>query len=165
MRGNIFAIIFVMLVSTFQAIASVPPQIEKPSGRCIDSLFIRHSGEVGFSSVSYGDKMLSIMKASVADEGTRRLLGQLKLIRILVCREQGGTEKLFLSELDSISARYGSISEVADDGKVTKFLLKSEDGGLSSFLMISESADAVTALDIYGNFDVKDISRLSRLGK
>ena len=98
--------------------------------RGIDSLFSAHSGEKGYTSVTYGSRMLKMMQDGASAQ-LRRLLENIDVIRII--------------------------------STSTAFFFKEECGDKSSFMMITSDSRSTAVLDIYGVFDIKDISSLSAL--
>lgn len=124
----------------------------------IDSLYERFSGESGYTSVTYGSRMLKMMKEG-GSEQLQGLLDNLDVIRVI------STSK-FCRELETSARRvvekdcYELISEVRDGGCYSAFYFKDEPSGKSSFIMIVADRKSATVLDIYGKFEVNEISRL-----
>lgn len=131
--------------------------------RPADSIFGRFSGEKGYTSVNYGKKMLAMMKDGASDE-LSALLDKIELIRIISSESNGAT----LSQQAYATAENGGyelISSVTKEDTDTSFLLRDEPDGRLSLLMISLAAGKCVVLDIYGIFDVRDISRLSTIAQ
>ena len=58
---------------------------------------------------------------------------------------------------------YELVSEVGSGDVSTAFFFKEECGDKSSFMMITSDSRSTAVLDIYGIFDIKDISSLTAL--
>jgi len=129
--------------------------------RGIDSLFSAHSGEKGYTSVTYGSRMLKMMQDGASAQ-LRRLLENIDVIRIISTEE-------FPAELEKQAQEtaaddcYELVSEVGSGDVSTAFFFKEECGDKSSFMMITSDSRSTAVLDIYGIFDIKDISSLSAL--
>lgn len=130
--------------------------------RDTDSLFSRYSGKEGYSSVTYGKKMLEIMRKNASPDVARVLEG---IAQIRIISGSGDGQSSLYDEACGITRNggYGLISEIAESGTTTSFFIREEDGDMSSFLMISRSAGKDTVLDIYGVFDIQDISKLAAI--
>ena len=128
--------------------------------RAVDTLFSRYTRAEGFTSVTYGNKMLEMMKDGASCE-LQELLDGIDVIRIISTGEQSGKELSSEAREMAVSAGYGLVSEVSGNEHSAAFFFKDESCGMSSFLMVSETPDGTAVLDIYGIFDIKDISKLS----
>lgn len=153
-------IISVILIS-FLKMQGAPLMAQE---RDVDSIFDRHAGQSGYTSVTYGRKMLEMMKRNSSAEASEVISG-LEVIRILTCK--GEKSGALLEEAGNTARTYGYelISQVGEDTVSTAFFFKDESKGKSSFLMVSGSPEETTVLDIYGEFDIRDISRISSIGK
>lgn len=129
--------------------------------RPADRIFDRFSGEKGYTTVHYGKKMLAMMKDGASAE-LNSLLEKIELIRI-ISTETGGQELTDAARSAAETGGYALISSVRKQDSETAFLLREETDGRSSFLMISHADGKYFVLDIYGFFNVRDISRLSTL--
>lgn len=134
---------------------------KEETSRAIDTIFSSFEGTPGFTSVTYGPEMLKMISGRSSDESVKELIGNLQLIRIIVTTGDNSGILSFLTRLSTIGDSYKLISSVTENEKKTQFFYKKEQTGLSSFLMISKENDKTTVLDIYGDFNVKDISKLS----
>lgn len=143
-------------------LAAVLPVLSYGQDRPVDTLFGAHAGESGYTSVTYGSKMLGMMKKD-ADKKLAELLDGIKIIRMI----SGSPEHPLRDEARAIAkkAGYELISAIDENGSSTAFYFKEESGYRSSFLMITSGDKGDTVLDIYGKFDIRDISRLSVMGR
>lgn len=133
--------------------------------RPTDELFTRYSGRKGFTNISYGSEMLSMMAAKTSDRDISDLIGSIRLIRVLIADDSisaGGIISL-TKDVTSIAKTYTLVSTVKEDGKDIRFFFTSAKGGDAELVMVSTTAGKVSVLDILGDFSVKDISRLSAI--
>ena len=129
--------------------------------RGIDSLFREYAGKKGYTSVVYGSRMLKMM-GDGASVQVKELLYNIDVIRIISTETFGRDlrdEALGIADDSS----YELVSEVKDDEVSTSFFFREEPCGKSSFLMVTFSGTASAVLDVYGKFDVRDISKLSAI--
>lgn len=120
-------------------------------------------------SVEMGRKMMEMMARHVtkSDRDLASLIGGIRSIRVLKAQQPRSEEAVqFSRELLSMAAdgEYALVMSRTEDGQTSEFYFI--DGGNSApseFLMICFGPEERMALDIYGVFDVKDISRLSTL--
>ena len=105
--------------------------------------------------------MLKMMQDGASAQ-LRRLLENIDVIRIISTEE-------FPAELEKQAQEtaaddcYELVSEVGSGEVSTAFFFKEECGDKSSFMMITSDSRSTAVLDIYGVFDIKDISSLSAL--
>ncbi|MCM1503409.1 MAG: DUF4252 domain-containing protein [Bacteroidales bacterium] len=126
----------------------------------IDSLFRSYEGKNGYQSIVYGRKMLDIM-AKNSPSDIKKVLNGISLIRMVSTRNVPGG--IYDEATEIASAKYELISIVQEDRTSSQFfILEGKDA--ASFLMITQNPDGEAILEIYGSFDIKDISRLSILG-
>lgn len=128
-------------------------------------LFAEYAGREGFTSMELGGKMMQMMSRRVKDEdkALAKLLDGIRSIRIVAAKT---TDARFVEELLKVAqeGHYKLVMSLSEQGQTTLFYFI--DGGRftdSEFLMISYGAKEQVALDIYGVFDVKDISRLAAI--
>lgn len=131
----------------------------------LGELFSEYAGREGFTSMELGGKMMQMMSRRVKDEdkALAQLLDGIRSIRIVAAKK---TDARFVEQLLKVAqaGRYKLVMSMSDQGQTTLFYFI--DGGRSSdseFLMISYGEKEQVALDIYGVFDVKDISRLAAI--
>lgn len=126
----------------------------------IGTLFRKYSGIKGYSTVTYGRKMLDIIKDGASPSLTR-LLDNIDTITILSSQHAGPA-----AEAKDI-AKWSGYELITDrqneDGSSNSFYLKDGKDGNSSFLMISSGDKESIILNIYGRFSIKDISSLTAI--
>lgn len=132
----------------------------------MDHFFERHSGEQGYQTVVYGKRMLDMMKEN-ASADVRSLLNRITNIRIISHEKpQDGIIDLARRDVKN-SRKYETISLINENGSISEFYISENIGNSKnvSFVMIVSGPQGSAVMEIIGNFDVKDISRLSVIGQ
>lgn len=130
----------------------------------LDGIFDEYAGRKEYQSVIYGKTMLGMMKENASDE-VRALLDGIKMIRII---SRKGEEDMLCNMVHAIvKKQYERISMVSGDGRVSQFYLYDPDSAKKdmSFVMTIEGEGESVVMEIIGRFDVKDITRLSSIGR
>ena len=130
----------------------------------LDGIFDEYAGRKEYQSVIYGKTMLGMMKENASDE-VRSLLDGIKMIRII---SHTGEEDMLCNMVHAIvKKQYERISMVSGDGILSQFYLYDPDSAKKdmSFVMTIEGEGESVVMEIIGRFDVKDITRLSSIGR
>lgn len=130
----------------------------------LDGIFDEYAGRKEYQSVIYGKTMLGMMKENASDE-VSALLDGIKMIRII---SHKGEEDMLCNMVQAIvKKQYERISMVSGDGRVSQFYLYDPDSAKKdmSFVMTIEGEGESVVMEIIGRFDVKDITRLSSIGR
>ena len=133
------------------------------------SFFDRYAQTEGFSSVQLERKMMRMMSRQAAergDESLAELLNGIETIRIVAL--DGGDATRFLEDARALTNHAGYhfqlvMSESAD-GQTTRFYLRSAvPPGYSELLMLTWGPRETVAVNVFGRFDLKQVSRLSTI--
>lgn len=150
------------------AISSAGPMRagEPVKARPTDELFTKYSGKKGFTNISYGGEMLSMMAENVSGDDISDLVGSIRLIRVLIADSSisAGSIISLTKDVTAITKTYTLVSTVKEDGKDIRFFFTRAKDGDSELVVVSTTSGKVSVLDILGDFSVKDISRLSSVG-
>ena len=131
--------------------------------------FDRYSDASGFTSVQFERKMMRMMSRQAAEQGDKKLaelLDGIQYIRI-VARDSGDGAQ-FLADAEQLAsdpdARFELVMSGTEEGQTTKFYLReAEFYPYSELLMLTYGPRETVAVNIYGNFDLKQVSRLSTI--
>ena len=128
--------------------------------------FDRYSDASGFTSVQLERKMMRMMSRQAAEQGDKKLaelLDGIQYIRIVALDSGDGAQ--FLAELAADpDARFELVMSGTEQGQTTKFYLREAEFNLNSeLLMLTYGPRETVAVNIYGNFDLKQVSRLSSI--
>lgn len=143
-------------------ILALTPQIMTAQSS-MDEFFSSYSGRQGYQSIIYGKRMLDMMKEDASPD-VRSLLNRISTIRITSHKQQ-------MDEIADISRRhlaaYEIISKINENGNLSEFYISDNIGKSKnvSFVMIISGPQGTAVMEIIGQFDVKDISKLSVIGQ
>ena len=130
--------------------------------------FDRYSDASGFTSVQLERKMMRMMSRQAAEQGDKKLaelLDGIQYIRIVALSGDGAQ---FLADAEQLAAdpdaRFELVMSGTEQGQTTKFYLREAEFNLNSeLLMLTYGPRETVAVNIYGNFDLKQVSRLSSI--
>lgn len=129
--------------------------------------FERYAAVEGVTTVRMERKMMRMMSRQAAekgDAGLAELLDGIRYIRIVALRE--GDPARFVADAKALAAgpRFQLVASNAEEGQTTEFYLRETPfSDASEFLMITYGGKEHVVVDIYGEFDLKDVSRLSTI--
>jgi hypothetical protein len=132
----------------------------------LDAFFDKKGGEKGYQTVIYGKRMLDIMKEDASPD-TKALLKRIRTIRI-ISSQKASDDIIRIARQDVRESRkYETISQINENGSLSEFHISENIGKAKdvSFVMIVSSSQGSAVVEIIGEFDVKDISRLSVIGQ
>ena len=138
------------------------PFVATAQTRAFDDFYEDYAGADGYRSVELGRPMMRMM-ASGAYPELAQLLENIRRIRIVAAARPA---PFFWTRAREIASRggYELISRTEDDGRSASFYFIDGSGKkLSELLMLSKNKQELVVLNICGEFDVRDISRLTRL--
>lgn len=130
--------------------------------------FFRHYSSVeGFTSVQLEPKMMQLMSSQATQRGDRNLaalLSDIEFIRVIALKEGDSSE--FVAEVREVlaSGRFPLATSSSEGGQTTKFYLRTTPFSMKSELvMLTYGAKETVVVDIYGEFDLKQVTRLSSI--
>ena len=132
----------------------------------LDTFFDKRGGEKGYQTVIYGKRMLDIMKEDASPD-TKALLKRIRTIRI-ISSQKASDDIIRIARQDVRESRkYETISQINENGSLSEFHISENIGKAKdvSFVMIVSGSQGSAVVEIIGEFDVKDISRLSVIGQ
>lgn len=131
--------------------------------------FDRYSKAEGFSCVQLERKMMRMMSRQAAEKGDRKLaelLDGIESIRIVAL--DGGDGEQFMTDADALvnheGYRFQLVMSESQEGQQTRFYLRNAvPPGYSELVMLTAGPRETVAVNIYGRFDLKQVSRLSTI--
>ena len=131
--------------------------------------FDRYSKAEGFSSVQLERKMMRMMSRQAAEKGDANLaelLDGIHYIRIVTV--DGGDCATFLKDAEALASdpvfKFQLVMSESSGGQTTRFYLReAEFYSYSELLMLTYGPKETVAVNIYGLFDLKQVSRLSTI--
>ncbi len=131
--------------------------------------FDRYSKAEGFSSVQLERKMMRMMSRQASERGDEKLselFRGLESIRIVAL--DGGDGQQFMADAEALvnhaNYHFQMVMSESRDGQVTRFYLRDAiPPGYSELVMLTSGPKETVAVNIYGQFDLKQVSRLSTI--
>ena len=131
--------------------------------------FDRYSKAEGFSCVQLERKMMRMMSRQAAEKGDKKLaelLDGIQYIRIMAL--DGGDRTQFLKDAEELASdpvfKFQLVMSESSDGQTTRFYLREAVfNNYSELLMLTYGPKETVAVNIYGRFDLKQVSRLSTI--
>ena len=130
------------------------PRSVSAQSSSVDNFFRRYDASEGFTSVLLEQKMMQMMSRQAAqrgDKGLAVLLKDIEYIRIIALK--GGDSGMLVRDASG-----------TEDGQTTKFYIRETALSVKSELvMITYGAKETVVVNIYGEFDLKQVARLSSI--
>ena len=131
--------------------------------------FDRYSKAEGFSCVQLERKMMRMMSRQAAEKGDKKLaelLDGIQYIRIMAL--DGGDRTHFLKDAEEHASdpvfKFQLVMSESSDGQTTRsYLREAVFNNYSELLMLTYGPKETVAVNIYGRFDLKQVSRLSTI--
>lgn len=132
----------------------------------MNDFFEDHSGAQGYQTIIYGKRMLDLMKDGASPD-VKSLLNRISSIRIISTKKPEDRIVGMSREDVMDSMEYETISQINENGNRSEFYISEEwvDNTGVSFVMIVSGPQGSAVMEIIGDFDVKDISKLSVIGQ
>lgn len=130
----------------------------------ISSFFERYNGQEGYQSIVYGKRMLEMMKDNASPD-VKSLLDRIGSIRIISC-DRPDDPIVAIARRKADNDDYEIISQIKENGSSSYFYIRDKGRKSNvSFVMIVSGPKGSAVMEISGEFDVKDISKLSIIGQ
>jgi hypothetical protein len=133
----------------------------------ITKFFNKYSADESFTQVTVSSKMFSLftnMEAETPeDKEVLEAISKLKGLRILAKEKDSNSRALYKEAFALIPAKeYEELMSVRDKDKDMKFYIKESSGKISELLMLAGGDDEFMVLSLFGEIDLKQISRIGR---
>lgn len=124
--------------------------------------FDRYENDKEFRTVVLGRKMMEMMSEGTKDREMRRTLAGIEHIKVI---STSTYNESFVADARAVtsSSSYKLVSSVSEGGREVSFYLLSSKSGKNRLLMLSFSDEEWVVMGIYGQFDVRNISRLTQI--
>ena len=140
------------------------PRSVSAQSSSVDDFFRRYDASEGFTSVLLEQKMMQMMSRQAAqrgDKGLAVLLKDIEYIRIIALKggDSGDAEAAVAAD-----RKFQPVTSGTEDGQTTKFYIRETALSVKSELvMITYGAKETVVVNIYGEFDLKQVARLSSI--
>lgn len=133
----------------------------------ITKFFNKYATDESFTQVTVSGKMFSLFTDMEADTPEDKELldaiSKLKGLRILAKDDTRNARELYKEAFSLIpAADYEELMSVRDDNKDMKFMIRENGNKISELLMVMGGPDEFMVLTVFGDIDLKQISRIGR---
>ena len=124
--------------------------------------FDRYENDKEFRTVVLGRKMMEMMSEQTSDREMRRTLAGIEHIKVI---STSTYNERFVADARAVtsSSSYKLVSSVSEGGREVSFYVLNTREGKNRLLMLSFSDEEWVVMGIYGQFDVRNISRLTQI--
>ena len=124
--------------------------------------FDRYENDKEFRTVVLGRKMMEMMSEQTSDREMRRTLAGIEHIKVI---STSTYNESFVTDARAVtsSSSYKLVSSVSEGGREVSFYVLNTREGKNRLLMLSFSDEEWVVMGIYGQFDVRNISRLTQI--
>lgn len=124
--------------------------------------FDRYENNKEFRTVLLGRKMMEMMSEQTSDREMRRTLAGIEHIKVI---STSTYNESFVTDARAVtsSSSYKLVSSVSEGGREVSFYVLNTREGKNRLLMLSFSDEEWVVMGIYGQFDVRNISRLTQI--
>lgn len=124
--------------------------------------FDRYENNKEFRTVVLGRKMMEMMSEQTSDREMRRTLAGIEHIKVI---STSTYNESFVTDARAVtsSSSYKLVSSVSEGGREVSFYVLNTREGKNRLLMLSFSDEEWVVMGIYGQFDVRNISRLTQI--
>jgi len=133
----------------------------------ISKFFSKYQDDESFTQVTVSSKMFSLFTnmevESPEDKEVLDAISKLKGLRILGKENTSDARKLYKEAFALIPMKeFEELMTVRDKDQDFKFLIKESGGKISELLMIMGGADDFMVMSLFGEIDLKQVSRLGK---
>lgn len=124
--------------------------------------FDRYENDKEFRTVVLGRKMMEMMSEQTSDREMRRTLAGIEHIKVI---STSTYNESFVADARAVtsSPSYKLVSSVSEGGREVSFYVLNSKEGKNRLLMLSFSDEEWVVMGIYGQFDLRNISRLTQI--
>lgn len=133
----------------------------------VTKLFNDYYDDENFTKISVSSKMFELFThIEPGDEDEDDILeavSKLKGLKVIAADSVGNSKKLYDDAVKKVSkSGYEELMEVKDAEENMKFMIKEKDGIINELVMVVGGHKSFFILSLYGEINLKDISKLSR---
>jgi hypothetical protein len=132
----------------------------------IAKFFNKYATDESFTTATISSKMFSLitnMDAQTAeDKEIVNAISKLKGLKVLGKENTSDARALYKEAFGLVGKDYEELMSVRDKDKDMKFYIRESNGKISELLMLMGGTDDFMLLSLYGEIDLKSISRIGR---
>ncbi len=130
----------------------------------ISKFFTKYQNDETFTNVNISSKMFGLFTEMDAetpeDKAVLEAISKLKGLKILAKQNARNSRDLYKEALALIPKNFEELMSVRDKDKDMKFMIQENGGKISEMLMIVGGNEEFMILSIFGEIDLKQISRI-----
>jgi Domain of unknown function (DUF4252) len=135
-------------------------------GEAINKFFTKYATDESFTTATISSKMFSLITNMEAetpeDKELIEAISKLKGLKVLGKENTSDARVLYKEAFGLIGKDYEELMAVRDKDKDMKFFIRESGGKVSELLMVMGGTDDFMLLSLYGEIDLKQISRIGR---
>lgn len=130
----------------------------------ISKFFTKYQSDESFTNVNISSKMFGLFTQMDADNPEDKeileAISKLKGLKILAKENARDSRELYKEALSLIPKNFEELMSVRDKDKDMKFMIQENGGKISEMLMVVGGNEEFMILSIFGEIDLKQISRI-----
>lgn len=130
----------------------------------ISKFFTKYQNDETFTNVNISSKMFGLFTQMDAetpeDKAVLEAISKLKGLKILAKENARNSRELYKEALGLIPKNFEELMSVRDKDKDMKFMIDENGGKISEMLMVMGGNEEFMILSIFGEIDLKQISRI-----
>ena len=135
-------------------------------GEAISKFFTKYATDESFTTATISSKMFSLItNMDVQNEEDKEIvaaISKLKGLKVLGKENTSDARALYKEAYALVNKDYEELMSVRDKDKDTKFFIRESSGKINELLMVMGGTDDFMLLSLYGEIDLKSISRIGR---
>jgi len=135
-------------------------------GESVNKFFNKYATDESFTSATISSKMFSLITnmevESPEDKEVVNAISKLKGLKVLGKENTSDARGLYKEAFGLVTKDYEELMSVRDKDKDMKFFIRESGGKINELLMVMGGADDFMLLSLYGEIDLKSISRIGR---
>ncbi|MFZ2906829.1 MAG: DUF4252 domain-containing protein [Cyclobacteriaceae bacterium] len=136
-------------------------------GEAVSKFFSKYAADESFTTATISSKMFSLITnmdvQTPEDKELVSAISKLKGLKVLGKENSSDARSLYKEAYALVSSKeYEELMSVRDKDKDMKFYIREAGGKINELIMVMGGADDFMLLSIYGEIDLKAISRIGR---
>jgi hypothetical protein len=136
-------------------------------GESVSKFFAKYATDESFTTATISSKMFSLITnmdvQNAEDKEIVDAISKLKGLKVLGKENSSDARSLYKEAYGLVSAKeYEELMSVRDKEKDMKFFIRESGGKINELVMVMGSTDDFMLLSIFGEIDLKAISRIGR---
>jgi hypothetical protein len=136
-------------------------------GEAVSKFFAKYATDESFTTATISSKMFSLItNMDVETEEDKEIINaisKLKGLKVLGKENSSDARSLYKEAFTIVSGKeYEELMSVRDKDKDMKFFIRESGGKINELLMVMGGADDFMLLSLFGEIDLKSISKIGR---